>query len=73
MSRYEFTDSNGYRVGPVIEARTATEARAKVEGITGQIPRYCTHLSDADGRASHFYGNVAPDLETLAEESGARG
>ena len=24
------------------------------------------------GRASDFYGNVAPDLETLAEESGAR-
>ena len=24
------------------------------------------------GRASDFYGNVAPDLETLAEMSGAR-
>ena len=24
------------------------------------------------GRASDFYGNVAPDLETLAENSGAR-
>ena len=23
-------------------------------------------------RASHFYGNIAPDLETLAELSGAR-
>ena len=46
MSRYSFTDSNGYRVGPVIEAATALEARARVVGITGLEPRYCTHLSD---------------------------
>lgn len=46
MSRYEFTDSNGYRVGPVIEARTAEEARAKAEGYTGRRDLICTHLSD---------------------------
>lgn len=47
MSRYEFTDEHGYRVGPVIEARTAAEAREKVTGITGHAGRLnCTHLSD---------------------------
>ena len=47
MSRYEFTDSNGYRIGPVIEARTAAEASVKVRGYTGHTGRLnCTHLSD---------------------------
>ena len=52
MSRYSFTDSHGYRVGPVIEAHTAIEARAKVVGLTGIEPRYCTHLSDYHPLAS---------------------
>lgn len=47
VSRYEFTDSNGYRVGGVIEARTAAEARTAVIGRTGHTGRlHCTHLSD---------------------------
>lgn len=45
MSRYSFTDSNGYRVGPVIEARNPEDARAKVEGLTGLRPAHCSHLS----------------------------
>ena len=59
MSRYSFTGSNGYRVGPVIEATTALEARAKVTGITGIEPAHCTHLSDRTGRAS----DLAPVIE----------
>ena len=51
MSRYEFTDSHGYRVGPVIEACTAVEAQPVV-GLTGIEPRYCTHLSDYHPLAS---------------------
>jgi hypothetical protein len=66
MSRYEFTDSNGYRAGPAIEARTASEARARVEGITGLKPRYCTHLSDDHGRASDMAPVTAlPDPEDM--------
>lgn len=47
MSRYEFTDHNGYHVGPVIEARTGTEAAGRVVALTGHPgPLHCTHLSD---------------------------
>ena len=46
MSRYHFTDSNGYSVGNVVEARTAREARVLVIARTGITPRHCTHLSD---------------------------
>ena len=60
MSRYEFTDSNGYRVGPVIEAATALEARTRVVGITGIEPRHCTHLS---GYRSITAGTALPDPE----------
>ncbi len=51
MSRYSYTDANGYRVGPVIEAKTASDARdilrASVD-LTGRAyPLRCTHLSDS--------------------------
>ncbi len=43
----------------------------------GDDDGFVVHLPDRmgwnrTGRASDFYGNVAPDLETLAENSGAR-
>jgi hypothetical protein len=49
MSRYIFTGSNGYRVGPVIHARTSAEARTRFEELTGSSPAHCNHLSDATG------------------------
>ena len=65
MSRYHFTDSNGYRIGPVIEARTALDARARVIGITGRADLLCTHLSDDHGNGYvdpiFFYGPDAVD------------
>ena len=62
MSRYEFTDSNGYRVGPVIEAATALDARARVVGITGIEPAHCTHLSDYH---SMTCASALPDPEDM--------
>jgi hypothetical protein len=46
MSRYQFTDAGGFVAGPVVEARTATEAAGKVRGLTGRGDLRCAHLSD---------------------------
>ena len=50
MSRFEFTDGNGYLVA-TIEARNATEARAEAVSRHGAASvRHCAHLSDDHAR-----------------------
>lgn len=45
MSRYEFTDANGYLLGRV-EASTAADARTKATGRWDSRAVHCSHLSD---------------------------
>jgi hypothetical protein len=46
MSRYQFTDSNGFTVCGAVTARTASEAAVKARSLTGRSDLLCTHLSD---------------------------
>jgi hypothetical protein len=75
IQRWQFTTPQGYGICTV-EALTGPEAREKALGhprapLDGVM--FCSHLGRAGGLASDWYGCIAPDMETLAEESGARG
>ncbi|MGC1783603.1 MAG: hypothetical protein WA708_13855 [Acidobacteriaceae bacterium] len=61
VSRYEFTDSNGYGLG-TITAETATEARTKAIARWGSRVARCSHLSDdhsGEGADAIFF--LGPD------------
>ncbi len=46
VSRYQFTDRNGFIACAAVTARTASEAASKARGLTGRSDLLCTHLSD---------------------------